>query len=46
MSKFLTKFQAAATYNTAKDNLDKPNVSLVTEENAVHYAPSVINQNS
>lgn len=37
MSKYITKFETEAAYQTALPSLDLPNVSLVTQTNEVHY---------
>ena len=37
MSKYITKFETEAAYQTALPSLDLPNVSLVTATNEVHY---------
>ena len=39
MMKYLKLFTSHSDYNTAKDNLDKPNVSHCIQENEVHYNP-------
>ena len=39
--KYLKKFENNATYEAAESGLILPNVSLVTENNAVHYNPYV-----
>lgn len=39
MSKYLKKFDTAAQYTAAQSSLILPNVSLVTENNTVHYNP-------
>ena len=37
MTKFITKFDTTAEYNSAKSNFDLPHVSLTTDDNIVHY---------
>lgn len=41
MAKYLKKFETAAEYSAAESGLILPNVSLVTENNTVHYNPYV-----
>ena len=41
MGKFITKFNTSTAYETVKNSLTKPNVSLVVEGNTVHYEPYV-----
>ena len=43
MSKYITKFETEAAYQTALPTLDLPNVSLVTETNEVHYHRALYN---
>ena len=38
--KYITKFNTTASYEAAESSLILPNVSLVTENNTVHYNPS------
>jgi len=40
MAKFLTKWQTAAAYDAAKDNLAKPQVAYIVEGNKVQYQPN------
>ena len=41
MSKYLTKWETAAAYNAAKDNLPTPQVAYIVENNTVDYKPLV-----
>ena len=41
MSKYLTKWETAAAYNAAKDNLPTPQVAYIEETNGVAYQPYV-----
>jgi hypothetical protein len=40
--KYLKLFASHSDYNTAKNNLDRPNVSHCINENEVHYNPLVL----
>lgn len=37
MGKYITKFETQALFDEAKDNLDKPHVSLTVDNDTVHY---------
>lgn len=39
--KYLKLFANHSAYDSVKDNLDKPNVSLCAQENEIHYNPFV-----
>ena len=39
MTKFITKFDTTAEYNSSKSNFDLPHVSLTKDDNIVHYHP-------
>ena len=39
MAIYLRKFETVAQYTAAQSSLILPNVSLVTENNTVHYSP-------
>ena len=41
MNDHLKQFATHSAYETAKNNIDKPNVVLCTQENEVHYNPYV-----
>ena len=39
MEQYIKQFTNNAAYNAVKDNLDRPNVVLCTQENEIHYNP-------
>ena len=41
MEQYIKQFTNNTAYNAVKDNLDRPNVVLCTQENEMHYNPYV-----
>lgn len=39
MKEYISLFETTAAYNTAKDNLDLPNVAYCKDQNELHYNP-------